>query len=332
MDHWKIYTADGNGEEGAQPPWPEPPGWRQFSEGASSSKGTTFRPSDDVVTMVNVAIYLHRPLLVTGQPGSGKSSIAYSVAERLKLDLFHWPITTRTTLQDGLYRYDAIARLRDSQQNSPNASDIGDYITLGPLGQAFFDSKLERPSVLLIDELDKGDIDLPNDLLNIFEEGYFSIPELRREGKEVEEGRAEFRVYPSPSQQAKVRSGAAHEQKITLPSSTIRCQRFPIVIITSNKERDFPPAFLRRCLQLTVLPPQKDELLEIVRAHFGDEKFAESQEEWSGLVSDFLKARGTNNAILATDQLLNVIHMTLNGVQATEDIRKILWKSLSENE
>jgi hypothetical protein len=131
----------------------------------------------------NAALYLRRPLLLTGSPGAGKSTLAHAVAYELGLGrVLHWPIVSRSTLQDGLYRYDAIARLQDNQiaahSGTAPPGGIGSYIRLGPLGTALLPTA--KPRVLLIDELDKSDIDLPNDLLNVMEEGEYGIPELER--------------------------------------------------------------------------------------------------------------------------------------------------------
>ncbi len=194
MNDWKIFTGDSEPHEDWQ--LPPSPSWRPFGEdikpGESRRKqrGETFQVRPEEIKMVNAALYLRRPLLVTGKPGTGKSSLAYKVARELMLgEVLYWPITTRTTLKDGLYNYDAIARLQEVKQlekiNTSELSEderkqqlkaIAKYITLGPLGTALLPS--EKPRVLLIDEIDKSDIDLPNDLLTIFEEGRFEIPEL----------------------------------------------------------------------------------------------------------------------------------------------------------
>ena len=152
------------------------------------SLGHSYRPDEDVREAVNAALYLRRPLLVTGKPGTGKSTLAYSVAYELRLGpVLYWPISSRSTLLEGLYTYDAIGRLQEAGLRQAMAAagevpylppDVGRYVRLGPLGTALLPWR--RPRVLLIDELDKSDIDLPNDLLNVFEEGRYEIPELAR--------------------------------------------------------------------------------------------------------------------------------------------------------
>src|SRR5262249_24910117 len=134
-------------------------------------RGANYKASDNERELVNAAMVLRRPLLMTGKPGNGKSTLAYAVAWELNLGpVLRWPITTRATLQEALYRYDAVERLRDaSMAGAGSAPQIGDYIRLGPLGTALIPA--QRPRVLLIDEIDKSDIDLPNDLLNVLEEG-----------------------------------------------------------------------------------------------------------------------------------------------------------------
>src|SRR5262249_38678447 len=148
-------------------------------------------PQDKTIELVNAALYLRRPLLITGRPGTGKSSLIYAVAWELRLgEVLRWSITSRSTLQQGLYHYDAIGRLQDSQLGGTTTEkrlppDISKYLKLGPLGTALLPTA--RPRALLIDEIDKSDLDLPNDLLNIFEEGEFPIPELERFDQEIVE-------------------------------------------------------------------------------------------------------------------------------------------------
>jgi MoxR-like ATPase len=261
---------------------------------------------------VNAALYLRRPLLVTGKPGTGKTSLAYAVAYELGLgEVLHWPITTRTTLKDGLYNYDAIGRLQDAKdkdKDKDNLAEIGKYINLSSLGTALLPS--DKPRVLLIDEIDKSDIDLPNDLLHIFEEGEFEIPELRRIADKLD--RVEVQT-------------AYKDQKATIEKGRIRCTSFPFVILTSNGERDFPPPFLRRCIRLNIQEPDKTELERIVKAHLQlDDELSEKADN---LIEQFLKKR--QNGELATDQLLNAVYLVTrenSPTGTTEDdlIEKIL--------
>ncbi len=190
MTTWKIFEGNREPHDGLDR-LPDPPNWRVFKDEQTrqQQKGATFKARPEEIDLVNAALYLRRPLLITGKPGTGKTSLAYAVAHELKLgEVLYWPITTRTTLKDGLYNYDAIGRLQDSQQKEQafegsgnTLQDIGKYIRLGPLGTALLPvTNLKRPRILLIDEIDKSDIDLPNDLLHAFEEGRYRIPELER--------------------------------------------------------------------------------------------------------------------------------------------------------
>ena len=174
MTSWKIFTGTGEPHGGLER-LPEPPSWRVFKDEITrqSNKGATFKARPEEIDLVNAALYLRRPLLITGKPGIGKTSLAYAVAHELQMgEVLYWPITTRTTLKDGLYNYDAIGRLQDSQQKGHISSvsetdqqDIGRYIRLGPLGTALLPvQSSKQPRILLVDEIDKSDVDLHNDL------------------------------------------------------------------------------------------------------------------------------------------------------------------------
>lgn len=266
---------------------PEPPPWRRFDE-HRPPRGSLYQSSPVEVELVNAVIALRRPLLITGNPGSGKSSLAHAVAYELSMgDVLVWPITSRTTLLDGLYRYDAVGRLQEKnlEKDSPG---IEHYLRLGPLGTALASPKLR---VLLIDELDKSDIDLPNDLLHIFEEGSFSIPELERDSK-----------------QSHVIRPADDTDSIEIRDGKVQCVEFPIVFFTSNGEREFPPAFLRRCLRLNFKQIEREKLEAIVREHLGAAALALA----SPLIEEFLNRVNVKNDLLATDQLLNAIFLLSN--------------------
>ncbi len=285
-------------------------------------RGAKFQPEDYEIERVNAALLLRRPLLVTGRPGTGKTSLTYAVAHELGLEpVLRWSITSRATLQDGLYHYDAVGRLQDTNPKSDEKPPIGDYIKLGPLGTAFIglahDDGEHYPGVLLIDEIDKSDIDLPNDLLHIFEEGEFEIPELKRHTDK------EHRIAPWDN-----------GPKVLIEEGKVRCQAFPLVIMTSNGEREFPPAFLRRCLQLDIKPPGRDKLKRIVQAHLEPER--KHQAKINELLELFL--RHGKEKQLATDQLLNAVYLVLKDIDPLQGIRPLedkealinaLWKSLS---
>jgi MoxR-like ATPase len=310
---WKQIFKGSREEHDGIEELPAPPPWRSFDgvvpPGAADSvasistdgshrnpgRGQGYLATPEQIQMVNAALYLRRPLLVTGKPGTGKSSLAYAVAYELKLGpVLRWPITSRSTLAEGLYRYDAIGRLQEVQLAPDKLPEIERYLQLGPLGTALLPAS--RPRALLIDEIDKSDIDLPNDLLNIFEEGEYEIPELTRYPKE----HVNVRMF---------------ESDITFPITRgqVKCHAFPFVVLTSNGEREFPPPFLRRCLRLDILPPDKDELAKIVELHFRSEmqtsvgQSSKLLTEAELLITDFLQRR--NKGDLATDQLLNAVYL-----------------------
>lgn len=287
----------------------------EISENETDSQNAELQKAIDlVIAGVNSALCLRRPLLVTGRPGSGKTSLAYALAYQLRLGpVLKWSITARTTLQDGLYRYDALARLQEA--DSDDKQEIGSYITLGALGTAFLPSAF--PRVLLIDEIDKSDINLPNDLLNLFEEGEYQIPELKRW------------IKKNPKKTVSV---FTEDQNITveLDSGIVGCNAFPIVLMTSNGERDFPPAFKRRCIRINMPNPGINNLTSIVKAHMGETYFNKSKQAINLLIKEF-----DMKSDLATDQLLNVIYMLTGSAKSTldrESLKELLFKSLNETE
>lgn len=378
MSKWLIYTGEGGPKDKPAELTPEEfvkrapaPPWRKFKGEAAGAeyrpppdeqtqnRGPKFKATPQMVQMVNTAIHLRRPLLVTGDPGVGKSSLARAVAWELGLGgTLYWGITTRTTLQEGLYHYDAFGRLQELQtdhlkreirrlksvphtgklestshigklESMPHTDvadcrpdvfsedAIGRYIRLGPLGTALLPSTL--PKVLLIDEIDKSDIDLPNDLLNVFEEGEFEIPELKR----LEDVCPEVPVRP-----------CGKGDPVVIRGGLVQCKEFPIVIMTSNQERELPAPFLRRCLRLDIKKPEKGELAAIVLNHF-DSSDPETEKIRDRLIDDFLKIGA--DAELATDQLLNAIHLVAPGgavdkgvYEDWETLRQHVFRALNE--
>ncbi len=182
--------------------------------------------TDDLMMAVNAALALERPLLIKGEPGTGKTMLALEVAQALQRPLYEWHIKSTTKAQHGLYEYDAVSRLRDSQLGDPKVKDIGNYIVQGMLWKAF---ESDRPAVLLIDEVDKADIEFPNDLLR-------------------ELDRMEFYVYET--------------------QQLIKAKQRPLVIITSNNEKELPDAFLRRCFFHYIRFPDAETMAKIVAVHF----------------------------------------------------------------
>jgi MoxR-like ATPase len=186
--------------------------------------------TEDLMMAVNAAVTLQRPILIKGEPGTGKTQLAVEVASALDRPLFEWHIKSTTKAQQGLYDYDAVSRLRDSQLGDERVRDIGNYIVRGKIWEAF-DSEVQP--VLLIDEIDKADIEFPNDLLR-------------------ELDRMEFFVYET--------------------KQLVKARHRPIVVITSNNEKELPDAFLRRCFFHYIRFPDKDTMARIVDVHYPDLK------------------------------------------------------------
>lgn len=306
---WHVYKGSGTphddiGDLPPRPPWrpgvskeelKKLPAVTDLPSADQVERGRSFKAEETLIDVVNAALYLRRPILLTGKPGIGKSSLAYAVAYELNLGaVLKWPVNSRTVLRDGLYSYDAIGRLQEAQLNPGDVPDISRYLTLGPLGTALL--PWPRPRVLLIDELDKADIDLPNDLLEALEEGAFTIPELARD----------------PNERHHIRCHAG-EQRRAIERGNVRVAAFPMIVITSNGEREFPPAFLRRCLRYTLPEPGQTVLEEIVKAHLGEA----GKSAATPLIKAFLERREAET--LATDQLLNAVHLVM---QAGDDFDK----------
>ena len=298
---WKIYRGDGKKDSERIKKLPAAPPWREFAK--ARQRKVSFLVEPEEIELVNAALYLRRPLLLTGQPGTGKSTLAYAVAEELELgEVLVWPINSHSTLKEALYNYDAIGRLQSGQ----TGDDIGQYVRLGPLGTAFADS--DRLRVLLIDEIDKSDIDLPNDLLHIFETGQFIIPELARHAQ------PDVEVYKHDSRDSK--------DRVKVTEGQVLCRKFPFVVLTSNRERELPAPFLRRCLHLHFDEPNKDKLARVVNAHF-EQTLSNTKNKVDDLIKDILHRRESNREYVATDQLLNAVYLIEKGVD--------LPSSLSEN-
>lgn len=357
MPEWWVYR--GTGRPSYNIPLtdllPPAPPWRNFRGGplpahdvppeddgeAERRLGSHYHLSErDVdpheVDMVNAALYLRRPLLVTGRPGTGKSSLAFRIARELRLGrVLRWPITSHTTLKLGQYGYDAIGRAlaagtrqavaRWGREVSSRAVDsaavadpvdqeppIGEFVRLGPLGTAFLPSRL--PRVLLIDELDKSEADLPNDLLSIIEDGEFTIPELER----TRNRSPEVSVFTDDP-----------EATATIVGGRVRCHAFPVIVITSNGERDFPPAFLRRCLRLETRAPNADQLAAMVASHLVDA----DGEHRLRLVQEFID-RSAASGGLPADKLLDAVYLATSGAYRENDVSwprlvDALWRQLT---
>jgi MoxR-like ATPase len=234
--------------------------------------------SADLALAVNAAVTLQRPLLVKGEPGTGKTELARQVALSLDLPLIEWQVKSTTRAQQGLYEYDAVGRLRDSQLGDARVGDVQSYIRKGKLWQAF-----EAPGrvVLLIDEIDKADIEFPNDLLQ-------------------ELDRMEFHVYET--------------------GQMVRALHRPVILITSNNEKDLPDAFLRRCFFHFIRFPDPDTLAAIVRVHFP----AIKDQLLSAALTQFFEIRDTPGLKKkpSTSEVLDWLRLLLAEDLAPEDLRR----------
>ncbi|WP_430480257.1 AAA family ATPase [Streptomyces sp. P11-1] len=314
---WKpYYRGDGEQREAALA---DPPPWRTFPR---KPQHREYRPPPGLVDAVNAALHLRRPLLVSGPAGSGKSSVIEQVAHELRLGgVLRWHITSRSSLTEALYRYDALGRIHAQSLRSAmsqgaaartgrgrSRDEIAPFLQLGPLGTALVPS--EQPRALLIDEIDKSDLDLPSDLLEVLERGEFVIPELVRYRKP----RVAVRLWDS-------------DEEYVVERGRVPCTQFPFILLTSNGERDFSPAFLRRCIRYTMPPLTADLLHGIVEAHF--DGAPEGSDE---LVRQFAERVGAGEH-LAIDQLLNAVALLLGerapGGSQYEELRELILRELS---
>jgi MoxR-like ATPase len=238
----------------------------------------TYIATEDLRIAVNAAIVLERPLLIKGEPGTGKTLLAEEIAGALGAPLLSWHIKSTTKAQQGLYEYDAVSRLRDSQLGDARVSDIKNYIKRGKLWEAF--TAAERP-VLLIDEIDKADVEFPNDLL-------------------LELDRMEFYVYET--------------------GETVRATRRPIVVITSNNEKELPDAFLRRCFFHYIRFPDTETMRAIVEAHYPGIK-QRLVEEALRIFFDLREAPGLKKKP-STSELLDWLKLLLNEDISAETLRE----------
>ena len=238
----------------------------------------TYIATEDLKIAVNAAIVLERPLLIKGEPGTGKTLLAEEIAQSIGAPLISWHIKSTSKAQQGLYEYDAVSRLRDSQLGDPRVSDIRNYIKHGKLWEAFTHSG--RP-VLLIDEIDKADIEFPNDLL-------------------LELDRMEFFVYET--------------------GETVRARQRPIVVITSNNEKELPDAFLRRCFFHYIRFPDAETMARIVEAHYPGIK-KRLVDEALRIFFDLREAPGLKKKP-STSELLDWLKLLLNEDISVETLRE----------
>lgn len=319
MNDWKIFLGDASPHDNLRQ-LPKPPPWR-FSRPTrelvgppgdidlewEAKRAAPFLPSPPMILAVNTALYLRRPLLITGQPGTGKSTLISKVAYELKLGrVLRWSISSRSTVRSGIYEYDAVGRLQAGKGVDP---PVQDYLTLGALGTALMAEIW--PRALLVDEIDKSDLDFANDLLNVIEEGTYEVPELCR----LKEKEVPVKVKDSFGREVEIKNGR------------IECGQFPFVIMTSNAEREFPPPFLRRCIRLHVEPPDKRRLAEIVTSHLAQHSASMYMDAVLALIEEFDRHRKANKDV-STDQLLNAVFLTI-AVPATYE-RSFSDKELNE--
>ncbi|BCJ47408.1 ATPase AAA [Actinoplanes ianthinogenes] len=301
---WHLFTGSGRvAEAEAWRGLPQPPPWRSRKTAIEH-----FILPAGLLDAVNAALHLRRPLLLSGAPGSGKSTLVNLIAAELALgDPLNWHVTSRSTLGDALYQYDALGRLHATQAgNTDGDTRVDKFITLGPLGTALADPN--RPRAVLIDEIDKSDLDLPGDLLNVLEQGEFDIPALVRDESDLHAVRGADRAT------YEVRNG------------TVRRTHWPIIVLTSNNERSFPAPFLRRCVRFEMPTPNVAFVKDVVAGYLHDA--AETERAQIEEFTERLVA-GEN---LALDQLLNFVFLVsgeANDASVRKRLKEVLLAELS---
>jgi MoxR-like ATPase len=312
---WNLFVGDGqphraNPEMKAWTQIPPLRSWRLREKG----KAPVFAMMPGLADAVNAALHLRRPLLVTGDPGSGKSTLVDVIAAELELGtVLRWHITSKSTRDDGLYHYDGLGRLHTTQvQGADDAPEK--FVTLGALGTALAAGTIRA---VLIDELDKSDLDLPGDLLNVIEHGEFSIPVLTRA-----KSQRRFIVKGADGD-----TGQDGEPYTVGEDGVVRGKEFPVIVFTSNRERAFSAPFLRRCIRFEMPRFNEDDLVRIVTAHL-DEAAAEDERE---VIGEFAR-RLQENKQLAVNQILEYVSLVTGSSppdgQTSKNLREILLKEL----
>ncbi len=309
--NWELFT--GSGEPRQDPTRPGEEKWQRIPPLRSWRRRTADSAPDFVMPLdlkdaVNAALHLRRPLLLSGGAGSGKSTLIDVIARELQLDeVLRWHVTSKSTLGDALYSYDALGRLHASQAGDDDT--VEKFVRLGPLGTALAAPKIRA---VLIDEIDKSDLDLPGDLLNVMEGGEFPIPVLER----AQRGRP-LEV-----------TGDDGERYTVDADGTVRGREFPVIVFTSNGERAFSPPFLRRCVRFEIKAPDAKELEEIVAAHLKNRAAATERKA----IEAFAARLGDDQA-LAVNQILEFVCLVTGDSPPEGESRRIvediLLKTLS---
>jgi MoxR-like ATPase len=315
-EKWDLFVGDGekrsaNGNGKAWQQIPEPPSWRLRKKGAAP----VFVMTPGLANAVNAALHLRRPLLITGEPGSGKSTLVDVIATELDLGtVLRWHISSKSTLNDGLYEYDALGRLHATQEQGADDAPES-FITLGPLGTALAANTIRA---VLIDEIDKSDLDLPGDLLNVIENAEFTIPVLAR-AKSTQP----FTVKGTDGD-----TGEDGQPYTVDHDGVVRGKKYPVIVFTSNGERAFSAPFLRRCVRFEMPRLTEEDLKNIISAHLGKKATADEKR----VIGEFYK-KLQGNEKLAVSQILEYVFLVTGESPPKDESRKelanILLKELT---